>query len=51
MLQPQKFYLLKLNQPAVMTENLCKALGCIQQAFVGQHIQLTAAVTTFTVSY
>lgn len=48
MLHPQKFYLLKLNQPAFMAENLCKALGCILQAFVGQHIQLAAAVTTFS---
>lgn len=31
-----------------MTENLFKPA---QQAFVGQHTQLAAAVTTFTVSY
>lgn len=34
-----------------MAENLCKALVWIQQAFVGQHMQLAAAVTTFTISY
>lgn len=37
MLYSQKFYLLKLNLPAFMTENLFKAQVCIQQAFVGQH--------------
>ena len=34
-----------------MTENLFKAQMCIQQAFLGQHIELAAAVATFTVSY
>lgn len=51
MLYSQKFYYIKLNPPVIMTENLFKGQVCIQQASIGQHTQLAAAVATSTVSY